>query len=98
MVKREILITGHQNDNNSNAPFMFSARENNVIECAGKYFEQPCKREPTIAVMRNVDACITRAYVRATRERQKRSRQRGQNDHTFTVSLWQWHCPWQGLG
>jgi len=78
---------------------MFSARENNVIESAGKYFEQSSKRAYYYReLVRNVNACIMRAYVRATRERQKRSRQRGQNDHTFTVSLWQWHCPWQGLG
>jgi len=74
---------------------MFSAQENNVTECTGKYFKR--KRDYRDNT-KGIDACVMRACVRATKERQKRPRQRGQNDHTFTVSLWQWHCPWQGLG
>jgi len=52
----------------------------------------------TIAIARNADACVVLS-VHASGKEQKRARQRGQNDHTFTVSLWQWHCPWrQGSG
>lgn len=80
---------------------MFSARGSNFTEYAGEHFDGRAVLNGTIAMVRNVDAY--RACLRAREwEEQKRSRvatQRGQNDHTFTVSLWQWHCPWrQGLG